>query len=362
MNIDPSLSVASVQQALQSQLTAKIEQSAPKGLTDASGKKTFSPQEKKDLAKATRGFESMFASMMMKQMRESMLENNTSEGNLSFGADTLSGLTDMQFGEYVAERNGLGLAHEMYKHITGETLNPVKELTGAISRPSEQRGIPFQSPSTANKEQNIANITSKTGIHLEPQSIAYELLHQTINEHSLSQEETHVEPNASLSSPENSTLSLLSQLGAQPIQPLQNNDFLERALSRIEPFDDMIRQASTVFDVPEHVIKAVIIQESAGKPTAQSPAGAKGLMQLMDSTAKDVGVSNSYDPMQNIYGGTKYLRQMLDKFGGNMRLALAGYNAGPGNVDKFGGIPPFRETQAYVRNVQRYAETLSQIV
>jgi soluble lytic murein transglycosylase-like protein len=99
------------------------------------------------------------------------------------------------------------------------------------------------------------------------------------------------------------------------------------------------------------LIKALIRQESAGDPKAISDKGAKGLMQLMDSTAAMLGVTDPFNPSQNIMGGARYLSQLIKRFGGDLVKAIASYNAGPGAVEKYNGIPPYPETRKYVRNV-----------
>lgn len=120
----------------------------------------------------------------------------------------------------------------------------------------------------------------------------------------------------------------------------------------------MVDAAATRFGVPRELVIAVSRAESAFRSEVKSPAGATGLMQLMPATAKGLGVTNITDPWQNLAGGTKYLRQLMDRFDGDTRKVLAGYNAGPGAVEKYGGVPPYSETRTYVARVLDYAAEL----
>jgi soluble lytic murein transglycosylase-like protein len=118
-------------------------------------------------------------------------------------------------------------------------------------------------------------------------------------------------------------------------------------------FDAFIQDAATRYELPEDLLRSVIKVESNFRPDAESHAGAKGLMQLMDGTARWLGVEDSFDPQQNIEGGASYLRSMLNRYE-SLPMALAAYNAGPGAVDRHAGIPPYEETQRYVRQVLRH--------
>ena len=129
-------------------------------------------------------------------------------------------------------------------------------------------------------------------------------------------------------------------------------------------YKDEIAQASRSYGVDEAIIRAIIHAESAFRPTALSRVGARGLMQLMPATARRFGVADSYNAAQNIQGGVQYLAWLLKRFNGDLRLAAAGYNAGEGAVDKYGGVPPYSETRRYVDRVstlaERYRGTLAQ--
>ena len=121
-------------------------------------------------------------------------------------------------------------------------------------------------------------------------------------------------------------------------------------------FEDLIREAAAKEGVDPALLSAVAHAESNYDPNAVSSAGAKGVMQLMDSTARTLGVKDSFDPAQSILGGAKYLKQLLAHYGGDTTRAVAAYNAGPGAVDRSSGVPPYQETQSYVQRVLRFRD------
>lgn len=122
------------------------------------------------------------------------------------------------------------------------------------------------------------------------------------------------------------------------------------------PFHGIIVQVAGRYEVDPHLIRAIILAESGYNPKAKSKKGARGLMQLMPSTAKALGVQNIYDPEENIDGGVRYFRSLLDRFDGDVQLALAAYNAGSRHVRNYEGIPPFKATQRYIKKVLRFHE------
>ncbi len=116
-------------------------------------------------------------------------------------------------------------------------------------------------------------------------------------------------------------------------------------------FEALIDASAAAWHVDKALVKAIVANESAFDPNATSPTGAQGLMQLEPATAAELGVTDPYDPAQNLRGGTRYVRGLLDRFHGDLPRAMAAYNAGAGTVEKYGGVPPYAETRAYVARV-----------
>lgn len=139
----------------------------------------------------------------------------------------------------------------------------------------------------------------------------------------------------------------MKESGYQPVIKFTNKRGEFKSIERI------IREVSEKYEIDSALVKAIVTVESNSNPKAVSKKGAKGLMQLMPSTARELKVDRPFDPRENIVGGVKYIKGLMASYG-DLRLALAAYNAGPGTVKKFAGIPPYRETIDYVKKVIRY--------
>lgn len=160
-----------------------------------------------------------------------------------------------------------------------------------------------------------------------------------------------------------STIQAISNVTPEAVAPqavstTQSTGFSDTINNKLKVPADLntiFEEAAQKYNVPSTLLKAVGKAESDFNTRAVSRCGAQGVMQLMPATARGLGVTDSFDPRQNIMGGAKYLSQMLKKYNGNTKLALAAYNAGSNNVDKYNGVPPFKETQNYVVKVMKYA-------
>ncbi len=247
--------------------------------------------KQKQMAAVAVQFEQLFANMMMKSMRASVPENSLLPQ--STGEKIYTEMLDSEYADLMVKRSSLGLAKNIYRQMSGG--------------------------------EEMSEISSKLK---ELQQPSYTELNHGYQQVKQSQSAPILEPQNGIST-----------------------DSLEMFTPKVKQWEKIIEKASEKYGVEPQLIAAVITAESAGNATAQSPVGARGLMQLMPGTAKELGVTNSFNPEQNINGGTKYLRQMLDRFDNDTTLALAAYNAGPGNVSKYNGVPPFKETQNYVEKI-----------
>jgi len=268
-------------------------------LNNSSKVRNFTKEEKEKLKKAVFDFQALLINQMLQSMRETKF--NDEEDSLGYGNETFTELFDMQFSSAISINSRFGIAELLYEKLTGEKLiddNAKISINNNLdTKKTINNNKRIQNFDSENKNINISNkkITSKYSFNV------FDLL---------------------------------------------------------EKYDEIIKSSADAYNVDPNLIKAIIAAESNGNPNAISKAKAKGLMQLMDATAKSLGVKNVFNPVDNINGGTKYFKYLLDKYNGDIKLALAAYNAGPGAVDKYDGIPPYKETNNYINRVLNYYSLL----
>ena len=282
------------------------------------------------LEKATRDFEAVFVNYLLKTMRESSVKNELF--GESYGGDLMTGMVDGELSRYITQGSSLGIGEMLYRRLTGQgypspsaTTTPV---TGRI-----QAGAP---PPSRVPHRVVPGAVRKETKKIEKPTLPLPGSEKPAQRAPLG--------NAIIRLPAQEKMKKGPTFNPGP-----------RSLDeRMKALSTMINEAAATHGVDSSLIKAIIATESGGKVRAESPRNAKGPMQLIDSTATALGVTRVWDPRENILAGTKYLKQQLDRFQGNVKLAAAAYNAGPGAVRKHGGIPPYMETRNYVQKVMNY--------
>lgn len=256
------------------------------------------------LKKACRDFEAIFISYMLKAMNKTT-ENSNLFGD-GLGGDIYKEIFNEKLAEHLSQTGQFKIGDIIYQKYAG-MINRGKEDANS-ENPVKLRDIP--------PPVDTRNSGDFIPLNPEPDRTKAEIV------------------------PPGNTINIKEKSGGK------SGD-----VGFLSEYKDTIEKAASEFGVDASLIKAIIRQESAGDPQAVSHKGAKGLMQLIDSTATLMGVRDPFNPVQNIMGGAKYLSMLINRFEGDLRKALASYNAGPAVVEKYKGVPPFPETIKYVENV-----------
>jgi soluble lytic murein transglycosylase-like protein len=359
--------------------------------------------QKVKLRKATKEFESLFVQMMLKSMRNAQSgEESNDFGGESYGGDVMKGMFDTELSRHIGQQGRFGIAETLYKKLTGESLHATPapqsssssaaaHIAAAAAPAATADGTGAQSaPGTA-----VEAAARKAAAHARRRANSVQQSAQSADSTStrpvaaaplpaVSGDPAALPPTTAASaalppSPEIGKPAVITMASAAvAVQTVAKPDAVSQApiarsdakrpaplasaaLDRIKSYNDIIAQTAESVGVDANLLKAMIVEESGGKQHARSSKNAKGLMQLIDTTAQSMGVKNIWDPHQNIQGGARYLKQQLEKFNGDVPLALASYNAGPGNVERYNGIPPFQETKNYVKRVMNLFTALQSL-
>jgi Rod binding domain-containing protein len=337
-------------------------------LPPSGGTSGATPPDREKIREAAKGFEGLFLAQLLKIMKNSI---PGSKDNTLLKSDVMSEFADMEFARVLAERRGIGLSDMLYRSLAktaddsseagketsplplGHTLKAMLPLENTPV-PLHQAMMPLERSKTSAKRtlislESVKNSMKRLSLPMRgasgslkpprlPDPIAADLKPEALlpDEGSDSHPQSHgsqMDAAISQNAPEPPDLSTLApQAAATGIDPL-----IERVALR--------------HGLHPGLLRAVIDCESSGNPLAVSPRGAKGLMQLADSTAQMLGVRDVWDPEENVEGGARYLKSLLDRFDHKLDWALAAYNAGPTAVVRHQGVPPFDETERYVRKV-----------
>ncbi len=238
------------------------------------------------------------------------------------GGGVMQGLAEEAFGRALADRADFGLAETIFRELSGASESMTKADGAARARGSMKI----------------------SGGGREPETLPGASLAEPMP---MSSEDDGPRASTGRGGERQDPPGPMSRLGAS-----------RREVPPLARFAAEVREAAERFGVDPDLIRAVILQESGGDPRARSRKGARGLMQILDGTARELGLRRPFDPRENILAGTRYLADLLERNGGDLALALASYNAGPGAVSRHGGIPPYRETLRYVSGVLSLRESL----
>lgn len=274
--------------------------------------------EKARLGKATKEFESFFLYYMLKTMRETLTSDASAEQTPlggAMGKETYQQMFDMEISRHVVRGDNRSLSAILYK--------------------SMEKLVEARYKATANGP-GTAGTTSAGQLTKDSPPIPVKT------------------PNPGINLPQDRNFRPVERTTKPNFSPITAHRRIKTEDPVKTKYGDIIAEAAHASKLDSALIQSVIKAESNGDPNAISRAGAKGLMQLADSTALDLGVANPFDPRANVLGGARYLRNLIDRYKGDLRLALAAYNAGPGTVARHGGVPPFRETHDYISRVTNY--------
>ena len=305
------------------------------------------------LQKATREFESLFSFYMLKSMRQSVsFGNDKQEGALSsgLGKDTFTEMFDMKMAEKIATKGRQSISTLMYNQMVKQIDQKDEEhsLDTSLTSVRKTQAPSFELSGHASLGDPVQNrLPAKEPIVISTRSES--IHHPTLSAFADAEPfEFDFSPEPVSQSAINDTPQNFEVEPAIPIATPNQTSHAHRQIFAL--YGEQIEKASRLTSLDSSLIASVIHAESSGDAQAVSASGAKGLMQLMDSTAVHYDVSQPFDPEENIRGGSRYLKDLIDRFG-DLKLALAAYNAGPSNVRKFNGIPPFTETINYVSKV-----------